>query len=88
MAPASRRETLGNLLRERVEWGEWGPRGPRRLTVRERRPLRGGVPTATVTAAPRRPLARDVTWTRNGTRVQTGRDPRGRFARSDWTHSR
>jgi hypothetical protein len=87
MAPASRRETLGNLLRERVELAEWGPRGPRRVTVRDRRPVKGGILASEVTVAKDRPPTGRTTWKKGGTRVEAGRDHRGRFIEGSWTYS-
>jgi hypothetical protein len=86
--PTSQQETLANLLRDHVEVGEWGPRGPTRITVRDRRPLKGGTLASMLTVARKRPTEGEMTYTKNGKRVRVGRDSRGRFIEASWTLSR
>ena len=79
------RRSLGNLLRDHIEVGGWSPKGPRRVTVRDRRPRRGGTLDAMLTLAKDRPVTAHSTGTRNGARVQAGHDHRGRFVEGSFT---
>lgn len=79
MAQASKAQTIGNMLAPHIEMSEWGGTGPRRVTVRGRRPLKGGELRVEVRKQRGQPTSVRGRYQKGGARVQAQRDEHGRF---------